>query len=1703
MMRLAIVATPGFHRDQRPAPGSLDGDLIRARLSLDDAGFRVVDVDPARDLAEQLDALFDELAATRKTLVDAEEAARDEASSLFLFYASSAVALSPEGELFLCLDPENPGMGDALGDIAAVFRDRARGAVLFVIEGHHGPGVTSRDVVTAAERAVAPDGMAIELLVAAHPIGEVGSEVPSVFTRAFVEHLDEVEPERGLTAEAIFRRVERSPELAGAIPCFARVRGRGAVAVLAPREGGSRAASSPEAEAPQSEVEIATTPAPAPDDPVAQYLAAGDTLAAAWDLEGALTAYKKALALVGAAQRDARAEVHLRIGYARWRQEKRREAIASFEKALSLAPEHRPALEALVELHLAERDFAALRTAEERLLSRVEGDDDRLALLVQYAERWEVIAGDLERAREVLERARELRPDDAAVLRGLDRLYGAAGDVDAALDVRSRLVELVEDPRQKAQSLLDLARATMQGEARATLSEVTREQTGIDLLERALDADPTLLDPLALIAILLAARQEWGELELVYRRMLDRAQRIADPRTRSDVTWEVCRRLGLLFRDHLEDPGSALEAFEGAVAERPDDIPGRLSAASLARSAGRLERAAAHLQAAAVLDPGNVQVFHDLFDTFQKLRRPDQSWAAASVAVYLGAAEARERFVFEEHRPAGVVQPAHAVSPASWELLRAADRDRALEEVLASIAGAAIRARLAQRARERKLPQLDPAARADAERNAAGVVRLFSWASRCLGMPAPAVYLRKDAPIGVAAVLVEEPSVLVGGEALRGRTAAELAFLVGSHVAYHVGPHRLLLYFPTLEELGVCLAAAVKLARPAEPVPAELEAPVLALMPLLDERLTDGERDALEASVFELYEIRAPLDLAHWVGSVERCAARVGYLLTGDLSVAASSLSRADAPGVLTAEERIGDLVSFTVSDAYHALRKELGVAIEPWRALQRGACPGRSVLALEVSEVGGVARRAAEEAGDELTRLDAASLGEHLLAEVARDGGVQEPFLLEAGEHVARERQRPLVAVVARIVGDEVPEARLEVRPLDEGERLVRALRLLHDLGRVEARVAGVELQIDRRERELPLRRERPPEAARPGHRLEEAVRDLLARRVVLREQVEHLARPRPLLEHLARRLDEVAHGRGPRVGGQLRAREEVVQHVPELVEEGHHVLVGHERRLRPGLREVALERRDRRLPRPVVEPLRRPHREHRRVFVLVGPAVEVEVELPDHLAAGAHLVRGHVGVPGVRGELLVLEAVHPRGDVHEPPLHRADLEVVRERLRAELVLGRADAVLQVVALGGRELVGRLASEPHVLLHELGELGLGGLLQRGPDLVEEGAHGAARLGHPRLDRVVGPALVAEQLRLLGAEREQPIEQLHVLLAAAVGEQDEEVERGLAVLRVGDEREEVGVIGGDLDLAVRLGRVLRRVLLGQALERCGRDLDRAGRRRQVRHELLSDPGDLLVQVAQALLSVLREREPVAAEVAEHVGEEPGALSLQGVALVGVRLEDGGEVAVQPHCGGEPVDLRLAEPRGLAHGRVGVGDAHEVREVAGAVHLEHRAVEPPEGGGVGELLRRRPLQRLDRAEVLLRRAQVIVAELPHPAHGASQRHGIELRARRGLGRRRRPRGGRLPRRGAAERGGRGGWPALDARAAGEEEEREEPGARGRGADPHGGPAIPRGTGKLGRESAEATIREEIAARRGARAEVRAPPGREPQFVCGGR
>jgi len=212
-MRLAIVATPSPLSDMRAPPGALDGDVLRARLSLPDTAFQVVDIDPTIDLAEQLDALL----AGRRL------GAGDEV----LFYASSLVAVSVDNEFFLCLDAANPHTGDALADVVAVFQDHAPGPILFMLECRHAPAphdpFRSATVVGAAKEAVSPARSGIELLIAARPSTNEIESNPSPFTRALIDALDESDAQFGLLARSLYERVK--DELLGRVPCFAHARG--------------------------------------------------------------------------------------------------------------------------------------------------------------------------------------------------------------------------------------------------------------------------------------------------------------------------------------------------------------------------------------------------------------------------------------------------------------------------------------------------------------------------------------------------------------------------------------------------------------------------------------------------------------------------------------------------------------------------------------------------------------------------------------------------------------------------------------------------------------------------------------------------------------------------------------------------------------------------------------------------------------------------------------------------------------------------------------------------------------------------------------------------------------------------------------------------------------------------------------------------------------------------------------------------------------------------------------------------------------------------------------------------------------------------------------------------------------------------------------------------------------------------------------
>ena len=160
----------------------------------------------------------------------------------------------------------------------------------------------------------------------------------------------------------------------------------------------------------------------------------------------------------------------------------------------------------------------------------------------------------------------------------------------------------------------------------------------------------------------------------------------------------------------------------------------------------------------------------------------------------------------------------------------------------------------------------------------------------------------------------------------------------------------------------------------------------------------------------------------------------------------------------------------------------------------------------------------------------------------------------------------------------------------------------------------------------------------------------------------------PRPLLEHLRRRLHEILLGAdAAHADPSVPARDERVDQMAELVKEGNDIVVRHQARI-AGLAawQIAYQRGFRNLTICDAGA----DRKCGGMVVFVRPRMHVEVEPPDRLAVLDDLVRFDRFVP--HGRILhrpVGEAEQPAGDVEHPLFHTIEREVGAHRLRIEVV--------------------------------------------------------------------------------------------------------------------------------------------------------------------------------------------------------------------------------------------------------------------------------------------------------------------------------------------------------------------------------------------------------------------------------------------------
>ncbi len=679
----------------------------------------------------------------------------------------------------------------------------------------------------------------------------------------------------------------------------------------------------------------ASIPPARPSTPPApnELLAEADQLVAAGKDEESLAIYRKALSMVGATgggrDPDAeRARIHARIGEVKLRQGKPREAIASLEKGLSLSPNMSGADRALVtllSLYRGEKDHRSVHRVEERILSRIDAEVDLVPSLLAFGRSWMNDLHDPMRARERLEHARALAPENYEVVRLLLALAETDGRTEEALVLRRRLADLDPDPKAKAAELFALGRELLKRE---------REDEGLDLLESALDADPTSLEPLAIMSRLLGDRQEWGELEGAYRRMIDRAKEM-DASLGNGLRHELEKRLGVLLLEHLEDRAGALEAFSRASDALPNEPSVRRIAIELAQETGDNAAARELLLGLLAIEPRDEEALHSLFDIFVRSEEVERAFDVAAVLTSLGVASDRERAVYSSQKPEDIARPQSVLDASAWAYLRApvdgvgSEPDDGVELVGAvfRVAGDALVTALGMLAsRAGKLPPLDEKLRIDLETSTVSVARSVAWASRVIGITTPRVYLEDASVEGMTAVLRDEPVTVLGAALLRGRSLAELAFIAGYHLSGHLTEHRLVRLCSTLDDLAACFLSGVVLAVPDTPVPERVRTLVELLVPSTSEALTAEDEADLEEAVMAFDAAGGRADLSRYQRAVERASLRVGLLLCGDLK-AAIAMCEMLPSGVLSKADRVDELCRFLVCDRYRDLRERIGAA--------------------------------------------------------------------------------------------------------------------------------------------------------------------------------------------------------------------------------------------------------------------------------------------------------------------------------------------------------------------------------------------------------------------------------------------------------------------------------------------------------------------------------------------------------------------------------------------------------------------------------------------------------------------------------------------------------------------------------------------------------------------------------------------------------
>ncbi len=588
-------------------------------------------------------------------------------------------------------------------------------------------------------------------------------------------------------------------------------------------------------------------------------------------------------------------------------------AVSLLEEAAELDPTAPAPLRSLVQTHEAMEDWEETWEAQSRLLDLLEGDE-KVQLLIAMGQLAMDKLQDRQRATRCLVAAVDVRPDDRRLLTRLMQLYSEDKDWAKAYDVVMKLAQFVEDPTQKARYLMTAGMICVR--------EIGDQQTGLSVFAQVMELDPSLTKALEES---IAIYREQGDFESA-ERLLKEKMRAASHAKDTARLLEAFTSLGELYRDDMNRPDDAVDAFEAAHTIDPDnrrrlDVLGQLYAS---HAHTYFDKAIAAYTNILEHDPYRADAYTALRKLYTERKNPDGAWLLCQALSVLKLAAPDEERFFKRMRSEDPAYAQEVVTAEDWaRFLTHPEQDPLLTDIFAIIEPAVV----VSRGYDFEQLGYDPRNTISPEHHNYPVGQTLHYAAGVLDMPTPPTFENTNDPGGLVFLDTKVPSISMGLGVLNAHLPPQmLAFICGHHLTYYRPGHFLRQLVGTGTGLKSWLFAAIKIISPTFPVAPDLEGAVSEAITTLQATLTPHAKDELARAVSKLLQASSALDLKKWVTAVDYTADRVGLVLAHDLETAVEVVqgSEGDAPGA--SQRRLKELVLFAISPHYLQLRERLGI---------------------------------------------------------------------------------------------------------------------------------------------------------------------------------------------------------------------------------------------------------------------------------------------------------------------------------------------------------------------------------------------------------------------------------------------------------------------------------------------------------------------------------------------------------------------------------------------------------------------------------------------------------------------------------------------------------------------------------------------------------------------------------------------------------